>query len=58
MEENKMYKIKNRSAGVVVYSVPELRIRREIRPGQIIDVSYDELEKLSFIPGGKSLMKD
>lgn len=53
---NTMYNVKNRSAGVVVYTVPELHIRREFMPGQTFKVSADELEKLNFVPGGAYLI--
>jgi len=57
MKENtKFYLVKNRSAGQVFYSVPDMNIRRHFAPGEMIKVSYEELLKLSNQPGGKSLM--
>lgn len=53
---NKMYKVKNRSASMAVYSIPELGIRREFAPGEEKKISYNELEKLSYISGGRQLM--
>ena len=41
---NKMYKVKNRSASMAVYSIPELGIRREFAPGEEKKISYNELE--------------
>ena len=58
MSENKVYNVKNRSAGSVVYSIPELGIRREFAPGEVKKIGFVELEKLSFIPGGKYIMAE
>jgi hypothetical protein len=54
--DNKTYNVKNRSASMVVYRIPELGIRREFAPGESKKISYDELEKLSYQAGGRSLM--
>lgn len=59
MDSKTKMKVKNRSASMVVYTVVldnGRQIRREIRPGQPIEVLFEELEKLSYQPGGKSLM--
>ena len=53
---NKMYLVKNRSAGQVCYSIPDLVIKKHLAPGETIKVSFDELEKLSNQPGGRQLM--
>lgn len=58
MDSNKMYTVKNRSASMVVYNIPEIGLRREFAPGETKRVSFDELEKLSFIAGGRELMSD
>ena len=52
----KIYNVKNRSASVVVCRIPELGIRKEFAPGETMRMSYDELEKLSYQPGGRELM--
>lgn len=51
-----MYNVKNRSAGRVLYSIPEVGIRREFAPGEVKRISAEELEKLSFQPGGREIM--
>lgn len=56
MENNKIYKVKNRSASTVICRIPELGIRREFAPGETMQMSYDELEKLTYQPGGRDLM--
>ena len=58
MSNEKMYNVKNRSAGMVVYRVPELNVRRVFQPGEVKRISYAELEALSFRAGGKELMED
>jgi hypothetical protein len=52
------YNVKNRSAGMVIYSIPEIGIRREFAPGETKKISKGELEKLSYIAGGRELMSD
>lgn len=57
MDKNEiMYKVKNRSASRVVYKDPELKVRREFAPGETKIISFAELEKLSYIPGGRAMM--
>ena len=51
-----MYKVKNRGASVVVYKIPEKGIRREFQPGQILAVSSEELEALTYQPGGTIIL--
>ena len=53
---NNVYNVKNRSAGMVVYKIPEDGIRREFMPGETKKVKFSELEKLSYQPGGVALM--
>ena len=50
------YNVKNRSASVVVYTIPENNIRREFMPGETKKISKEELDQLSFQPGGRTLM--
>lgn len=56
MEKNKTVIVKNRSSGRAVYSIPEMGIRREYAPNEEKRVSYEELEKLTYIPGGQTLL--
>jgi len=53
---NKTYIVKNRSASFVVYNLPERNLRREFAPGESRRVKFDELEALSYQPGGRELM--
>jgi hypothetical protein len=56
MNKNTMYNVKNRSASMVVYKIPEANIRREWQPGEVKRISFKELEQLSYQSGGKELM--
>lgn len=51
-------KIKNRSAGICVYKVPELGVRRSFAPGEIKEIPTEELEKLTYQPGGLSILSN
>lgn len=51
-----MYRVKNRGASTVVYKIPDKGIRREFKPGQIIPISSEELEELTFQPGGTMIL--
>lgn len=48
--------VKNRSASVVVYSIPEDGIRRSFAPGETKKISYQELEKLTYQAGGMNIL--
>jgi len=49
-------KVKNRSAGNVVYTVPDLKVRRDFLPGEIKNIDSDELVQLSYSQGGRLLI--
>ena len=51
-------KIKNRSASVVGYTIPDLNVRRRFVPDEVKDVPYEEVEKLLYQPGGRQLFLD
>lgn len=56
---DKIFLVTNRSASRVFYSVPELGIKsRQYEPGETKRIKYEELEGLSFIPGGMELIRD
>ena len=56
MNTNTMYIVKNRSASMVVYRIPEKNIRREFAPGEVKKISGEELIDLSYQSGGRELM--
>ena len=51
-----MCKVKNRGAGFVTYRIPEDGIRRSFAPGEVKQISYEELEKLTFQAGGLAIL--
>ena len=51
-------KVINKFNGTVGYDVPELGVHRNFYPKESKDISFDELEKLSFIPGGDDILKN
>lgn len=56
MSNTVFYNVKNRSAGVATYKIPELGIRRSFSPGETKRISAEELEKLTYRPGGMALL--
>ena len=56
-KKNVVYGVKNVSAGVVIYKIPEINIRREFMPGETKNgISFEELEKLTYQAGGRELL--
>lgn len=51
-------KIRNRSASVVGYKIPDLNIRRRFVPGEIKEIPKEELEKLLYQTGGRELLEN
>ena len=58
IDKNKLFQVKNRSAGMVVYTISDLGIRREFVPGEVKKIKFSELEALTYQPGGKTLMAE
>ena len=53
---NKECNVTNKSAGTVIYSIPELRVRREFAPHETKRLSVAELDALAMRSGGKELI--
>ena len=51
-----MFRVKNRGASTVVYKIADKGIRREFQPGQVMQISAEELEELTFQPGGTLIL--
>lgn len=51
-------KMKNRSSAKAGYTIPDLRVTREFAPGETQNIEREEIEKLSYLPGGKVLLAD
>jgi hypothetical protein len=58
MSNNVYYNVKNRSAGVATYKIPELGVRRSFQAGEIKKISAEELEKLTYRPGGMAILSN
>lgn len=59
MNKSTLIKVLNRDNGSVVYSIPEMNgLRRVFQAGETKQVTFEELQKLSYIPGGMELLKD
>lgn len=58
MDKNTLIKVVNREDSFVGYKVPELGVTRQFAPREQKEITFEELEKLSFLPGGLVLLKD
>ena len=59
MEPNTRIKVRNRSAGSVGYTIPDLgSYPRHFAPKETKEIPFTELEKLSFLPGGECLLSE
>jgi hypothetical protein len=59
MKKDTLIKVLNRDNGSVIYSIPEMNgLRRVFQSGETKEVTFEELEKLSYIPGGMELLRD
>ena len=58
IDKNKIVKVINKFNGIVGYDVPELGVHRDFYPHESKEVSFEELERLSFIPGGDVILKE
>ena len=50
--------VENRTAGKIVYQIPDRHIRRELAPRQTIRVPKEEIEALSYTAGGLDLIRN
>lgn len=59
MDKATEIKVLNRDNGAVVYSIPEMNgLTRIFHSGETKQVTFEQLQKLSYIPGGMELLKD
>ena len=58
IEKNTLVKVINRFSGTVGYEVSDLGVYRNFYPGESKEITFEELEKLSFIPGGMTILKE
>lgn len=59
MNKDTAIKVLNRDNGAVVYSIPEMNgLTRVFHSGETKEITFEELQKLSYIPGGMELLQD
>lgn len=58
MDKNMTIKVVNRGMSRVGYSIPELGVVRQFTGKEAKEITFGELEALSFIPGGMPLITD
>lgn len=58
IDKAKKVKVINKFNGIVGYDVPELGIHRNFYPKEYKNIDFDELERLSFLPGGEVILKN
>ena len=57
IDKQRTFKVTNRSGSTVSYSIPEMNnLRRVFAADETKTLSYEELEKLTYIPGGSTLI--
>lgn len=58
MEKNTKIMVANRDNGFVGYAVPELGINRTFAPREQKEIEFEELERLTFVPGGLEILAE
>lgn len=58
VEKDRVISLLNRDTGSVGYTLDDTGTHRRFTPGETKQVTFDEVEKLSWAPGGKELLKD
>ena len=59
LNKNTKIKVKNRNNGSVGYTLPDMNnLRRKFYPGEQKEVTFEELQKLSYMPGGMYILKN
>lgn len=60
MEDNRKVKVVNRKGnGIVCYTIPDMgNLQRVYQDGEQKIITYEELRKLSYIPGGDVILND
>lgn len=58
MDKKTLVKVTNRFNGSVGYSIEDLGVRREFQAGETKELTFEELEKLVFEPGGDYILRN
>ena len=57
VSKDKIINLTNRDHGSVGYRIPDLNIHRTFSAGETKKVTFNEIEQLSWVDGGKALLK-
>jgi hypothetical protein len=58
MNKNTKIRIKNRSTGSIGYTIPDMgNFGRRFAAGEVKELPFDEIHKLTYIPGGEYLLQ-
>ena len=58
MNKNTKIKIRNRSTSTVGYTIPDMgNYPRKFQPNEVKEVSFEEIQKLSYTPGGSYMLQ-
>ena len=58
MNKNAKISVRNRSTGSVGYTIPDMgNYKRKFMAGERKEISFEELQKLTYIPGGSYILK-
>lgn len=59
IDKTELIKVTNKGRGITGYVIPDLgNLYREFMPGETKEITMEELRKLSYIPGGKAMLKN
>lgn len=59
LEKTAIIKVMNRDNGTVGYTIPDLNnLHRNFQPKEEKEVTMEELRKLSYLPGGETIIRD
>ena len=58
LNKDTMIMVVNKFGGTVGYNVPDLGVHRNFYPNESKEISFDELKKLSYAPGGDVILRE
>lgn len=59
IDKTELIKVTNKGRGITGYVIPDLgNLYREFMPGETKEITMEELRKLSYISGGKAMLKN
>jgi len=58
MEKDTLIKVVNKFDGTVGYTIIDMGLHRNFYPGEIKEITFEELQKLSYTPGGNTILKE